>query len=137
MEAGHFIEVINPYNWLPGYGENSVQISMQGMNMTVLITYDSEDGEQQQKEIIFKNVSSFYHGSFPGPNMLRIIYNSEDKENMPLGTLVEFPESEAARAWTEHHQGIWSVKHYKWIFLSENIMLEIFAEMVQIEDHLF
>ena len=136
MEAGRCIKVLNPYEWLPSYGENSVQIYIDGMNLTVLVAYDGDDEAQQQKKIRFNKVAGFYKGSFPGPKMLGVTYNTKDNEKISLGNLVEFPESEAARIWTIHYQGIWNVKHYKWTFLSENIMLEIFAEGVQVEDTL-
>jgi len=136
MEAGRCIKVLNPYEWLPSYGENSIQIYMDGTDLTILVAYDSEDGVQKQKKIKFEKVVGFYKGSFPGPKMLGVTYNTKDDEKNSIGNIVEFPESEAARIWTAHYQGIWNVKHYKWIFLSENIMLEIFAEGVQMEDYL-
>ena len=136
MEAGRCIKILDPYEWLPGYGENSVHIHMDGMDLTVFVAYDSEDGTQKQKKIKFNKVGGFYKGSFPGPKMLGVTYNTKDDENIFIGNLVEFPESEAARIWTAHFKGIWTVKHYKWTFLSENTMLEIFAEGVQIEENL-
>jgi hypothetical protein len=71
--------------------------------------------------------------------MLKISYSIEDKENISISKLVEYPESEAAQAWTDY----WSknrrltdrVKHYLWMFTSENIRLEVFARGVQWEDY--
>jgi len=134
MEAGCCIEVFNPYDWLPGYGENSVQTFMQGMDLMVVVSYDGENGEEQEKKIEFKGVSCFYRSSYPGPSMLGISYNVEDKEGISISRLVEFPDSEAARAWEEHYRSARKIKHYKWGFCAENVMLEIFAESVQLEE---
>ncbi|MDR2689231.1 MAG: hypothetical protein LBB76_05675 [Azoarcus sp.] len=60
-------------------------------------------------------------------------------ENISFGSLVEYPESEAAQTWTEYWRqscGIARrIKHYRWLFLSENLVLEVFAEGVQWGDH--
>jgi len=135
MEAGQCVEVLNPYDWLPGYGENSVKICTKELDLVVLVAYDGEDGEQQEKKISFKNTCGFYKGSFPGPSLLEISNNVEDKENLIVsGRLVEFPNSEAASICDKYYQGARSFKHYKLIFLSENVSLEIFAESVQLEN---
>ncbi|MDR2220541.1 MAG: hypothetical protein LBE24_08195 [Methylobacillus sp.] len=139
MEAGHSIEILNPYEWMPGHGENSVEISTEGLSLIIVVTYDGDNGVEQRKKITFTGVNAFYKASFPGPYMLRITHSVKDKENISLGSLVEFPRSEAARAWTDY----WSkscgiikrVKHYTWMFTSENLMVEVFAEGVQWEDH--
>ena len=140
MEAGHCIKILDPYEWMPGHGENSVEISTKrGEGLTVVVAYDSEDGEEQEKKIKFTGVSAFYRSSFPGSDMLRVTYSAKNKEDISFGSLVEYPESEAARAWTEYwHQSCGvtrQIKHYRWLFLSENLRLEVFAEGVQWEDH--
>lgn len=143
MEAGRCVEVLDPYQWMPGHGENSVEVFMERSGFTVsdlvvTVSYDGEDGKEQQKKITFTNVSAFYRGSFPGPAMLRITHSTENKENISIGSLVEYPESEAAQAWIKHYKNHShyerAVKHYMWIFLSENVMLEVFAEGVQWEN---
>ena len=45
-----------------------------------------------------------------------------------MGSLLENPDSEAAQAWTQHFKGMFSIKHYSIMFLSENIAIEVFAE---------
>jgi hypothetical protein len=124
---------------MPGHGENSVEVFMKRSDLIVIIAYDNEDGGEQRREIKFTNVSAFYRSSFPGPGVLKITYSIEDKENISISKLVEYPESEAAQAWTEYWNkscGLTEkIKHYMWIFTSENIRLEVFAEGVQWEDH--
>jgi hypothetical protein len=133
LESGRCVKkVLDPYDWLPGYGENSVNIWIEGLELTVFVAYDGENDVQQEKEIKFKNVSSFYKGCFPGPGILGISYNNtEDPENFIIsGCLVEFPESRAAQILNKHFNNIRSIKHYKMVFLSENVSLEVFAEEV-------
>jgi hypothetical protein len=71
--------------------------------------------------------------------MLNISHIEMGKENVSITDLVEYPDSEAARAWNEYWQsyrpGIRTlIKHYRWFFLSENVVLEIFAESIQLEE---
>ena len=136
MEAGRCIKIFNPHELMPSYGENSVEVSMKRSNLSVIVAYDGKDGREQQTEIIFTDVNAFYRSNFPGPGMLGITYNTEDKEKISISNLVEYPDSEAALAWTEYWQkscGInRHIKHYMWIFTSENIRLEVFAGGVQI-----
>lgn len=135
MEAGRCVEVLNPYEWLPGYGENSVEIYTERLDLCVLISFDGENDEPQQKKIWFKNAFSFYKASFPGPNFLDVSYNVEDKERLTSsGRVVEFPDSQAAKALRERTSGSSMTKHYKIVFLSENIVIDVFAADVQLED---
>ena len=66
--------------------------------------------------------------------MLVVTYNAKDDEKISIGNLVQFPKSEAARIWNARYQDIRTFGHYKRTFLSENILLEIFAVGVQMED---
>lgn len=124
MQTGRCIEVLNPYDWLPGHGENTVEIYTQGGDLFVLIPYDGEERELK-KELIFKQVFSFYKSTFPGVNCLDL--QSPLQDEVPIGSLAEYPDSEAARAWSQHFAGRFNIKHYKIAFLSENILLVIFA----------
>jgi hypothetical protein len=45
-----------------------------------------------------------------------------------LGSLWEFPDSEAAIAWREHFGKTRTVKHYAIWFMSENLVIQVFAE---------
>ena len=44
-----------------------------------------------------------------------------------LGSLVEFPYSEAALTWRNHFDYVREIKHYGIWFTSENIAVHIFA----------
>lgn len=135
IEAGRCVEVLNPYDWLPGHGENSVQLYTEGLDLIVLVAFDGQDDEWQEKKMHFKNAFGFYRGSFPGPGILGIGYSVEDTEKLLIsGCLVEFPDSEAAYKWRNLHVGSQSIKHYKIVFFAENLTLEIFADSVQLVD---
>lgn len=124
MKAGHPVEVHNPYEWLPGHGESDIALSAKDGDLAVTISYDSPSGVAQ-KELLFKSVCAFYRASSPGVNLLNIEHHGAS--DVPIGSLVEYVESEAAVAWAEHFQGRRTVKHYSIRFQSENSRLEIFA----------
>lgn len=124
METGRCIEVLNPYDWLPGHGENTVEIHTQNGDLSVLIPYDSEQGELK-KELLFKQAFAFYKSAFPGVSCLDL--QSSFRDDVSIGSLVEYPDSEAARAWSKHFGGRFNVKHYRIAFMSENILLVVFA----------
>lgn len=124
METGRCIEILNPYDWLPGHGENAVEIRTQRGDLSVLIPYDGEQGELK-KELMFKQAFAFYKSAFPGVSCLDL--QSSLRDEVPIGSLVEYPDSEAARAWSQHFGGKFDVKHYRIAFLSENILLVVFA----------
>lgn len=124
METGRCIEIINPYDWLPGHGENTVEIYTKDGDLSVLIPYDSEQGEIK-KELLFRQAFAFYKSAFPGVSCLDL--QSSFRDDVSMGSLVEYPDSEAARAWSQHFGGKFNVKHYRIAFLSENILLVVFA----------
>lgn len=131
MEIGRCIEVLNPYDWLPGHGENGVALCTHGADLSVVIPYDGECGELK-KELLFKHAVAFYKAAFPGPSMLNM--QCSVKGTASMSSLTEYPDSEAARAWREHFQGLFNIKHYSMLFLSENVALVVFATDVVLRD---
>lgn len=131
MEVGRGITVFDPYDWLPGYGENGVELRTQGADLSVIIPYDGDSGELR-KELLFEHAVAFYKASFPGPSMLNM--QCSVRSTASMGSLIECPDSEAAKAWREHFQGLYDIKHYSMSFLSENIALVVFAEGVVLRD---
>ena len=144
MEAGRCIKILDPYDWLPGYGENAVKTIMdRDLTLTVFVSYDGENGEEQEKKIIFKGVYDFHRSSWPGVDTLNISRNGRENEDVSIFDLIEYPDSEAALAWNNYWEkclrssGVSiksSIKHYRWAFRAENVMLEIFAKSVQLEE---
>lgn len=132
MNAGHCIEIANPYNWLPGYGETRVDISTQAGNLSVVIEYDGKGSRTEKKVFVFSGVVSFSQTVFPGVNSSAIEYNSADKTL--LDRLVEFPDSEVSSAWTRHFAGVLKIRHFRIFFMSANIELVVFARDFLLQD---
>ncbi len=125
MEVGRSVAVLDPYDWLPGHGENGVELRTQGTDLSVIISYDGEFGELK-RELLFKHSVAFYKTSFPGPDMLNMRCSVAGTGS--LGSLNECPDSEASKFWQEHFRGQFDIKHYSMLFLSENVAIVVFAE---------
>jgi hypothetical protein len=125
MKSGKCIEIINPYAWLPGHGENSVVLVLKGADLELIIKYDAKNCIESEKIIVFKNVCACYKTDFPGPHMLDIEYN--EKSQVQLGSLVEYPSSEVATQWSMHYKNTRKIRHFEIIFLSENIRVIVFS----------
>jgi len=123
MQAGQFKTLMNPYEWLPPYGETRISIRFDGNELSVDVVYDDEKSEAESlKTIKFTGVCSFTLSSIPGVNLSALVY-----EKVALsGHLVEYEDSEAAKAWTEYLK-YRQVRHYQVYFLSEKRRLEVFA----------
>src|SRR5688500_16154250 len=103
MQAGRSIALINPYDWLPTYGESGVDVrSDTGTDWTVDVTYDGAEGQLLRRALRFKNVSSLHVSAVPGAEVLNIDYAERPPADANLGSLWEYPESQAAAAWTKH-----------------------------------
>ncbi|MFC0399339.1 hypothetical protein [Paraburkholderia rhizosphaerae] len=125
MKIGRSVEIFNPYEWLPGYGESDVTFRTEGGDLVVTVAYDGENG-LCERELCFTSVCSFYVQSFPGPSMVDL--RDGEAASILRGALVEYPDSEAAIAWTQHYGGSRVVRHYGIVFLAENRLLVALAE---------
>lgn len=135
MEAGAGISILDPYEWLPPYGENAVILELRGVGLTLKMEYDAEEGLQATcyRELRFDMVCAFSRTAFPGIPLFNVNYSS-NVQAPSMGALIEYPASEAALAWERHFGGSRSVKHFKIAFLSENLLVEIFASSVTLGD---
>lgn len=131
MEKGRCVMVLDPYDWLPGHGENGVELRTQGADLSVIIPYDGEDGELK-KELLFRHAVAFCKAACPGPSMLDM--QCSVKCTASMSSLIEYPDSEAAKAWRDHFQGLFEIKHYSIFFMSENVDLVVFAEDILLRD---
>jgi hypothetical protein len=124
MKVDGSAEILDPYDWLPEHGENSVKIRMEGTDLIVTIMFDGVTGASE-RELRFSYVCSFYVQAFPGPSML----GPDVGEVAPLlrGALVEYPQSEAATAWKRHFSDTREVRHFSVAFLAENLLLVVLA----------
>jgi len=111
---------------LPSYGENRVNIRFDGADLIVDVLYDGpDDSPEQSLTLAFKDVCCFHFSSVPGVSLLNIEY----EKSSSLGDLVEFEDSDAAKAWTEHFSiSTIRIRHFQAFFLSANNCLEVFAE---------
>lgn len=129
MYADSVKTVLRLYNWLPPEGEVSISVRSTGADVYVDVLYEREsDRVQQLKTIIFDGVCDFDMAAFPGLNLLAVDY----EKHAPSGDLVEYEESEAAKAWTEHFR-FRTVRHFQVYFLSANRRLDIFAQGWRLE----
>lgn len=125
MKSGAPIAILDPYDWLPEYGETGVSIRSEGLTWIVDVAYDDPSGEGSlRRELRFEGVCCFHAASFPGVPMLAIEFEAEPG----FGSLLEYPESEAAMAWTAHFGKTSTVREYRLGFLSENRMIHVFAK---------
>jgi hypothetical protein len=126
MHAGQPTPVFHLCKRLPSYGENRVNIRSDGTELFVDILHDGpDDSPEQSLTLAFRHVCCFHFASVPGVNLLDIEY----EKSSSVSDLVEFEDSEAAKAWTEHFSGSKSrVRHFQVFFLSANNRLEVFAE---------
>lgn len=130
MRTGRGIGLLDTYNWLPPYGESAVNIYSQGLNYVVEIEYDSENacsGADLKIKLIFESACSVYEASFPGAEVKGVEYGMR-AEGVNMHTLIEYPESEVALSWEKYLGGDHKIKHYKILFLSENIQVEVLAK---------
>ncbi|MDR3544132.1 MAG: hypothetical protein P4L69_24745 [Desulfosporosinus sp.] len=130
MEAGRAIKVIDPYEWLPGHGENRINLRKQNRTLLVDVEYDGEKGVMT-KIFNFTDVCAFCVEAVPGPVLSNLTYSV--KSPFPIGSLVEYPDSEAAVAWMQHYGDGRIVKHYSIVFLAENLLLVVFAGDVSLK----
>jgi hypothetical protein len=131
MKVGRAIKVLDPYEWLPGYGENAVKILTEETDLIVTVVYDS-GSDERERELRFTSVCSFYSQVFPGPSMLN--FEGGEMELILQGALIEYPDSDAAAAWSRHFGNSRTVRHYSIVFHAENLQLIVFAGGVLINN---
>lgn len=139
MKEGCGISVCDLANWLPPYGESAVSIDCKRQYLIIGITYKSAETllEPDLKlNLKFPHVSAFYKSIYPGVKILNVDYD------YPLsasggGSLIEYPDSEAALAWRQYYQGCFGreskIKHYKIVFLATNTVIEVFNKQFELE----
>lgn len=119
--------LLDPYEWLPPHGESGVTYSSDGLNVTLTITYENNNGQPAARTLVFRQVCAFYHALFPGPSLLAMEYEEGDN-SVPVSSLVEFLESPQAQQWTHHLEYLEStVRHFRICFLAENMRFDILA----------
>jgi hypothetical protein len=129
IRAGLFKSLLSPYEWLPPEGEIAIAVRYKAAELFVDVVFENDDETtRQSKTFVFSGVCAFYVASIPGPDLLAV----EFEKVASSGDLVEYEESAAAQAWSDHLQ-YRRVRHFEIFFLSTNQRLEVFAQAFRLE----
>ncbi|QUG75846.1 hypothetical protein GKQ23_12945 [Erwinia sp. E602] len=133
MKSGRGVVYLDPYEWLPGYGENAVALIYQGSDLSVRIEYDDEEGDAAYcyRELHFKHACEFRKAAFPGATHSGCELELGDGR---VSTLNIYPESEVAKAWNLHFNNLFRFNHYTLWFTAENVSVEVIACDVELSD---
>ena len=128
--------ILDPYDWLPGYGESKVSFRSVGSDVILDIEYEKEvvvHGKEVvlalKREVAFKSVRCFIREPFPRGAIFEF---AGDPSDFRLGKLTEFIESEliknALKAWrsVSSHEPP-KLRHFSIQFLSENLNFHVLA----------
>lgn len=135
--------ILDPYEWLPGYGESSVSFRSVGSDVILDIEYEKEvvvDREEVvlvvRREVLFKSVRCFIREPFPGGSIFEF---EGDPSAFALGKLTEFKDSQ----WGSDNLKLWrsvssheppNSRHFSIQFLSENLAFHVLALEVSLSD---
>lgn len=147
MKIGQPKLVLDPYQWLPGYGESKVSFHSVGVDVVLEVDYEKEVSDPEgvgeitllyRRQITFKFARYFFSAPFPGATPFEFTGDSSD---FNLGKLTEFLDSEfvkdSMRVWrsvSSHNAP--NLRHFCIQFLSENIGFHVLAEDVFLSDEL-
>jgi len=134
-------KVIDPYEWLPGYGESGVTIVSDGLQLVVTVRYDRQDSPSGQictveRDLRFEFAASVVRQPFPGGFVFEV---AGDTKDLKLGALTEFQSSEfvdrylSARLAVTSHRPV-QMRHFAIQFLSENLDVHVIATGVILSD---
>ncbi|MDZ7320125.1 hypothetical protein N4G41_00555 [Kosakonia sacchari] len=145
MKKGHLKLTLDPYEWLPGYGESRVSFRSVGLDVILDINYEKEifvNNEEAvlalRREITFNNARCFIREPFPGGAIFE--FDGAQGE-FGLGKLTEFMDSE----WLSDNLKTWrlassqespTLRHFSIQFLSENSAFDVLAVDVFLSDEL-
>lgn len=144
MKIGQPKLILNPYEWLPGYGESKVSFRSIGADVILDIEYERDvsgvEGadivQNLKREIAFVSVGAFMRVPFPG----KMFFDFHgDSSRFGLGELTEFMCSEWVTSSVEARGSVSAgtsseVKHFSIQFLSENVAFHVLAETVSLSD---
>lgn len=144
MKIGQPRLILDPYEWLPGYGESKVSFCSVGTDVVLTVEYERDvpsfggAGAVQglKRELVFKCVSYFMRTPFPINTFFEFV---GDSDGFGLGELTEFLDSELVQVMSKARRSLPSgvalgMKHFSIQFLSENIAFHMVAEEVFLSD---
>jgi hypothetical protein len=153
--------IIDPYDWMPGYGESGVSFHLSaGKDLVLEITYDAPNTETQERSGMLRRsmtfISAWYFimAPFPGADPLwpeampgklspadavRAQEEAREPTDGKFGCLVETVGShflDVCKAWyrQEAHGRSPDFRHFHIEFLSENVKFHIIAKDVTLSE---
>ena len=119
------------FQWMPGYGENSITTSFDGSTFSIHVAYDGNQGEELKKTLIFRKCSYHSVGSFPGVGVLEKAFSYNDGA-FESGTVKMLNESQLADEWREYWTkcnipSLAASNHYLIFFTSENKVIHVIS----------
>lgn len=136
MQASAQTPVMDPYDWLPSYGETKVSFRYESSTLDTEIFYDHEadDRTETRKKVLrFSGVCAFFVAASPGVEITCINYTGRAAS----GELVEYLQSDGACLWRDHLKTKSQIRHFQMFFMSANKRLEVFAEDWQLLEQPF
>ena len=73
IKTGNGIVSFDTYNYIPGYGENSIEVSIKRDDLTMYICYDGTKGDEEKIVLHFPRVKFFLKTPFPNKKSLILI----------------------------------------------------------------
>jgi len=140
MRASSPESIFDPYEWLPGYGENNVSFYSIGFDVIVEVEYDKECvcGENtmvSKRKLIFKGVRSFIKEPFPGNFLF------DGLEIDKIGHFIIFKRSDFLENYDStcsrlYGKSFQRLNHFYIQFLSENIAIHALAKDYILSDEM-
>lgn len=143
MRVAQPILLMNPYEWLPGYGESKILFFSRGADVIIHVEYERHDEDAEKadgahrfkREFVFQNVRNFLRSPFPDISFFELV---GDSEGVRLGELIEFLYSDLVRVSLEAHPPApdrsSQIRHFSIQFLSANVAFHVLAEEFYLSD---
>ena len=123
--------VTDLYQWMPGHGENHLEVRQDGLDLTVEVAYDGKENTVETKTLIFKTVSYYSVGAFPGVDAIGYKYNYK----FDIGCIIKTESSGLSDEWKKYwgsHSQDRNCNHYVSFWDSENQVIHVVAESVEV-----
>lgn len=144
MKIGGRKFILDPYEWLPGYGESRVKFFSNGLDVTLSIEYDKVESEgdsyeEVKRELHFLGASLFIRQSSYCGGIFQYIDEANDLSKNNLGSLCEFIKSDFLLLFQASDKSGYSksYRHFNIHFLSENQIFHILAKDFTLSDEIF
>jgi len=138
MRASNPKSILNPYEWLPCYGESSISFCSSGLDAIIIIEYEKEFDSKQdvvklKRELVFEGVRFFIREPFPGNFLFDglVVNNSGDLVIFKQSDLLDCYDAICSRKCSFSPPRL---NHFYIQFLSENMTIHALAEDFSLSD---